>query len=242
MKNYMTIILLLCAGISSAQKVKVEPYTFVVLNQEEETSSEAMYFPVVVTGKKSVDDLINEDMRTRFTGNEYPNESLESTLISWASEQIISLGYDVTYNRKGILSLNISAIGCGAYCSGWTAYYNYSTVNGKFLEISDVIDLRDEFTSLVNQDKKDQFVVQKEELLKKFNDPTWGLDQETYEFALEEYDLCNGEVIFQSYLLSLSGIQFIDDCQLPHVIESLSLEISLKYSKSQIKKFLKVKI
>ncbi len=242
MKQYITILFLTFAGLSMAQKVTIEPFTFVVLNDEEETSSEDLNFPVVHTGKENIDALINTDMKNRFTSNEYSDEPLDSTLIKWAGEQIISLGYDVTYNSKGILSLNITAIGCGAYCSGWTAYYNYSTVNGKFLEISDVIELNEEFTSLVNQDKSRQYSVQKEELLKKRNDPTWALDQETYEFALEEYETCDGEMVFQSYLISPCGIELIDECHLPHVIESLAPEISLKYSKSTIKKFLKIKI
>ena len=105
-----------------------------------ELQSDRMNFPIIKTGNKEIDSLINFDLKNKFTSNEYPTDSIDSTLIKWADDQIIDIDFKVTYNKNGILSINISAEGCGAYCSYWTEYFNYSTVTGKTLDFSEIID------------------------------------------------------------------------------------------------------
>ncbi len=150
--------------------------------------SDKMNFPIIRSGNKVIDSLINTDLKNRFTDNEYPTDNLDSTLIKWAGDQIVFLDFKVTYNQNGILSINVSAEGCGAYCTSWTDYFNYSTLNGKWLNISDVINNEAEFKTRVDKDKKEQYAEQKQELKEMLNDKDSGLDESTYKWALENYE------------------------------------------------------
>lgn len=172
------------------QVVQIDTFQLVRSKHFEDNQSMKMNFPVVRSGDKKIDSLINSDLKNRFTGNEYPNASLATTLAKWAGDQIVFLDFRVTYNQLGILSINVSAESCGAYCSNWTDYFNYSTIDGKYLNVSDVIDTPRDFIERVNKDKEKQYAEQKEELKEMLNDPESGLDESTYEWALNYYDEC----------------------------------------------------
>src|SRR5690606_40099572 len=104
-----------------------------------------------------------EDLKERFLGNEYSEFPIEKAIIEWANENIVYLDFEITYNKNGILSLNISTEGCGAYCTNWTVYYNYSTITGDFFMPEDIIKIS-EIKDKINGNKKSQFLKAKQEL------------------------------------------------------------------------------
>jgi hypothetical protein len=59
-----------------------------------------MNFPIIKTGNNEIDSLINFDLKNKFISNEYPPESIESTLTKWADNQIIDLDFKVRYNKN----------------------------------------------------------------------------------------------------------------------------------------------
>lgn len=227
--------------IAFGQVVQVDTFRLADSEHFKDIQSHKMNFPVVRSGDKRIDSLINGDLKNRFTGNEYPNETLDSTLTKWAGDQIVFLDFQVTYNQHGILSIKISAEGCGAYCSNWTDYFNYSTLNGKWLKISDVIKNVAEFKTRVNKDKKEQYAEQRQELKEMLNDKDSGLDQSTYEWALKNYENCEKNSDFESFAIYPDRLEIIEDCYLPNAIKNLTPIIELKYKFSEIGEELKIK-
>ncbi len=99
------------------------------------------------------DNIINKDLKNRFTNHEFVDLLTDSTIIKWADEQVIYLDFEETYIKNGLISLNLSADGCGAYWTGWTDYFTYNYITGQFLTIDQIIDTTRSFKSLVIADK-----------------------------------------------------------------------------------------
>jgi len=227
--------------IAFGQSVQIDTFRLEKSERFKDIQSDKMNFPVIRSDKKEIDSLINIDLKNRFTSNEYPNEALDSTLTNWAGDQIVFLDFEVTYNQNGILSINVSAEGCGAYCTSWTDYFNYSTLNGKVLNISDVIDTTGEFKTRVKKDKEEQYAEQKRELKVMLNDPNSGLDESTYEWALGYYEECEKNSKLESFAIYPDQLEIIEDCYLPNAIKNLTPIIELKYKFSEIGEHLKIK-
>ena len=227
--------------IAFGQEVQIDTFRLQKSERFKDIQSEKMNFPIIRTGDKEIDSLINTDLKNRFTDNEYPTDALDSALIKWAGEQIVFLDFQVTYNRNGILSINISAEGCGAYCTSWTDYFNYSTSNGEWLNISDVIDNIVEFKTRVDKDKKEQYAEQKQLLKEMLNDKDSGLDESTYEWALENYNDCEKNSDLESFAIYPDRLEIIEDCYLPNAIKNLTPIIELNYKFSEIGEVLKIK-
>ncbi len=227
--------------IAFGQSVQIDTFRLEKSERFKDIQSDKMNFPLVRSGKKEIDVLINNDLKNRFTRNEYPNGTLDSTLIKWAGDQIVFLDFEVTYNQNGILSINVSVEWCGAYCTRWTDYFNYSTTNGKWINISDVIDTSGEFKVKVNKDKQTQYERQKVELKEMLDAPDSGLDESTYKWALENYEECEKNSNLESFAIYPDRLEIIEDCYLPNVIKNLTPIIELKYNFSEIGKYLKIK-
>lgn len=226
--------------IALGQSVRIDTFRLKESSRFKEIQSDKMNFPIVRSGNKKIDSVINTDLKNRFTGNEYPNSTIDSTLIKWG-DGIISLDFEVTYNERGILSINISAEGCGAYCTNWTDYFNYSTVSGKWLDISEIIDTTSAFKEIVLKDKEGQYKQQRQNLREALNDPDWGLSQDEYESALQYYNDCDNSLMPIEYALYSDYLEIIEECWLPHVMRPLTPIIELKYKFSQLGEYLKIK-
>ena len=200
-----------------------------------------MQFPIIRSGDKKIDSLINNDLKNRFTGNQYSKDNLDSALTKWIADQIVYLNFEVTYNQNGILSFNVSAEGCTAYCTSWTDYFNYSTVNGRFLIISDIIDDLGKFHEKVMLDINLQYDNQKKELKELANDPNMEIDEPTYKWANNEYSKCQQNFKIESFAICSDYLEIIENCYLPNAIKNLTPIIELKYHFTDIKDNLKIK-
>ncbi|WP_411768927.1 hypothetical protein [Winogradskyella sp. A3E31] len=241
MTKILTILLVFIGIGAFGQNVQIDTLNLKKSERFKELQSEKMNYPLIRTGNKEIDSFINFDLKNKFTSNEYPTESIDSTLIKWAGDQIIHLDFNVTYNQNGILSLNVSAEGCGAYCSYWTEYFNYSTVTGNSLDISEIIDISGEFKTSIFKDKETQFKKQKIELKEMLNDSEAELDQSTYEWALEYYENCENSFDLKSFSIYPDYIEINKSCHLPNAIKNLTPILTLKYKNAEIKEYLKIK-
>ncbi len=194
---------------------------------------EKMNFPIIKSNHPKIDSIINNDIKNRFTYNEYPTLPTQIALDKWSDGQLVYIEFGVTYNQNNILSINISSEGCGAYCSSRTEYYNYSTKTGDFLTIYDVMDTSTQIIDTISHDKNKQFQSQKNELnnllIKK------ELDRDTYDFAIENFEDCENSFNYETFYISEKGLTIIYDCYFPHVIQSLAPIIVLKYDFSVMK-------
>ena len=96
--------------IAFGQVVQVDTFRLAESEHFKDIQSDKMNFPVVRSGDKRIDSLINRDLKNRFTRNEYRNETLDSTLTKWAGDQIVLLDFQVTYNQNEILSIKINLL------------------------------------------------------------------------------------------------------------------------------------
>jgi len=227
--------------VAFGQSVQIDTFRFENSERFKNIQSDKMNFPVVRSGSRVVDSLINNDLKNRFIRNEYPTQNLDSTLLKWLDDHIVFLDFQVTYNQRGILSINISAEGCGAYCTSWTDYFNYSILNGKSLNISDLIDNSVEFKTRVIKDNKAQYAEQKRKLKEMLNDQDSEVDETTYRWALENYEDCEKNSDLESFAIYTDRIEIIEDCYLPNAIKNLTPIIELKYNFSEIGEELNLK-
>lgn len=241
MTRILTIILVFIGTVTFGQEVQIDTFRLENSERFKDIQSDKMYFPIIRSGNKEIDSLINYDLKNRFTRNEYPTEGLDSTLLKWAGDQIVFLDFQVTYNQNEVLSINVSAEGCGAYCTSWTDHFNYSTSNGEWLNISDIIYNAAEFKSRVEKDRKQQYAEQKQLLKEMLNDKDSGLDESTYEWALENYNDCETNSDLASFAIYPDRLEIIEDCYLPNAIKNLTPIIELEYEFSEIGEDLKIK-
>lgn len=224
-------------AISFGQSVKIDTFRVKESSRFKEIQSGKMNFPIIRTNNKEVDAIINADIKNRFTGNEFSDETLESTFEKWADDRIIYLDFNVTYNQNGLISFSVTAEGCGAYCTSWTEYFTYSATTGKWLLISDIIEMSEFFTKKVEKDKDSLYLKQKKELKEMLEDPTSGLNEETYKWALEYYQECQAAFNLDSFFIHSNGLSLVQNCYLPNAIKNLTPLIYLTYSIEEIEKY-----
>lgn len=200
-------------------------------------------FPIIRTGNLDVDNAINTDLKNRFTDYEYLDLSTENTLMQWAEPHLFYLDFKVTYIKNGLISLHITAEGCGAYCTTWTSYYTYSLTTGKYVTLKEIVDISGKFNDIVVAQKDKQYEEQKAELKKmQLNSASeLGEDVDIYPWALEYYENCDQDFELSSFALYPDYLEIIETCYLPNTIKSLTPIIELKYQYADIQEFLKIK-
>lgn len=225
--------------MSNGQSVQIDTLKF--SKEEESANSQVLRFPVIKTGNEKINAEINRYIKKRFAENEWNNPITDSIFIREIRESLTSLDFEVTFNKNGVLSFNITAEGCGAYCTTWTEYFNYSISTGKRIEVNDIIDLSESFKEKVLQDMRLQYSREKSALKKMRDDANSGLDEETYTWALEYYEGCESSFEVIDVALHSEYLEIIHECHLPRMIMALTPVIELKYKYYGIKEYLKIK-
>jgi hypothetical protein len=242
MTRILTTILLLTFGLTSfGQKISVDTLFIPRIDKFSNFQDGKLKFPVIKTGDLQIDKVINTDLRNRFTGYEHPDLSTDSILLEW-SDRIIDLDFEVTYIKNGLISLNISAQSCAAYCTGWTNFYTYNYMTGQYVTFDQIVNTSGNFRNRVIADKDKQYEQQKKRLKEIFQDKDAGLDEDTYKWALELFDSCQKEFKLNSFALYPDHLEIIEICYFPNVIKSLAPAIELKYKYAEIGDDLKISI
>lgn len=241
MIRILSAILFLAFGQTLfGQKISVDTLFLPITERFSNTQNEKLKFPVIRTGNLQVDKLINTDLKNRFTNYEYSELPTDSALMKWA-DGVIYLDFQVTYVKNGLISLNITGEGCGAYCRSWTDYYTYNYLTGEYVTIEKVVDTTGQFRNRVIADKDKQYKQQTVELKERLNDNEKDFDKHTYEVVLEYYTDCSKSFHFESFALHADHLEIIENCHLPNVIKSMEPVIELNYKYTDIKDYLKIK-
>ena len=201
----------------------------------------ALRFPIIRTADLKINDLINTDLKNRYTDNEYPELMTAPALIKWADGQIIYLDFEVSYVTNGLISFNITAEGCGAHCSSRTDYYTYSTRTGKYVALHEIIDTTGGFKAMVVADNNRQYDRQRSELKEMLSDKESGLDEGSYNWAVQYYNDCHKSFVLEMFALHADHLEIVESCPLPNAIKNLSPIIELKYYYTDIAKYLKIR-
>jgi hypothetical protein len=97
------------------------------------------------------------------------------------------------------------------------------------------------FKNAVIADKDKQYEQQKKELKEMWLDKNAELDEDTYKWALEQYENCERDFKLESFALHSDHLEIIEKCYLPNAIKNLTPTIELKYKYFDIKEDLKIK-
>ncbi|RKS42545.1 hypothetical protein BC962_3212 [Gillisia mitskevichiae] len=221
------------------QNVQIDTLKIILSERINDLNSTQMNYPLIRTGDKKIDSLINYDLKNKVTLNEMPTASIDSTLNEWASYGVVSFDFDVNYNKNGILSLEINGEGCGAYCETWSNYYNYSTINGKALKLSDILELEYLKEDIYSR-KSEQYEKNRKELKQQL-EVDEGLDLRTYNFILERYNECDSSFQIDEFALFNDRIEIIENCYMIHALRAAMPFINIEYKLSDIKEYLIIK-
>jgi len=215
--------------------------TEVKMGQGHEVGKDSLIiYPIIKTSNASVSKLINDRLMSAIL-SPYGDDTLnlQSALKSSIEGGLARLYYEITYRKNGILSLIITGEGCGAYCSNWKTYFNFDLRTGKEIGIKDVIaeSKLDHFQQIVWNDKIAALQLYKEEE-KSFLEQK-EIDSSIYDWVMEQVQNCIDHVNLDEFFLSPQGIEIIDDCDMPHAIQSQTPTYNLRYTFPRINTFLK---
>lgn len=236
--RFLFFVLSVLPWCSFGQRIPVVGYEFV-------PSSEAAIsfrYPVLFTGDSVIDHTIDQDLKTRFLGDEYAAVPLDEALARWASDIIVYLDYQVHYASEDLVSLSLEYEGCGAYCSFSRSYFTYSLRDGRWLALVDVVKLDSDFLQKITADKDAAFEVGFENMVALLSEEGADLDKDTYEWAKGYIENCRQDFSPYEYLLHKDYLEIFAPCFLPNAIKNLSPHISLKYLYKDLEGQLKMEI
>ncbi|REJ81975.1 MAG: hypothetical protein DWQ44_13760 [Bacteroidetes bacterium] len=222
--------------------LRIDTLSFPIPDRFGHIQNDKLKFPFVRTGNEKIDTLINSDIKNRFTNFEFPDASIDSTIIAWAQDQIVYLDFSVTYSKNGFLSLNISAEGCGANCSGWTEYFTYSLHTGKYISLAEVADTGGAFRDMIHASRDIQFKNYRNELQSLLQDKDSGIDEDNFELIMEHLNDCENSFELNTYAIHADYLEISHTCYFPNIIKNMAPSIELKFKFSDIEEFLKIKL
>lgn len=232
------IILGLFSGFSNAQSAQIDTLIVVVKAPLAGGLTNKMYYPIISTGKSQIDSLINKQIKDRVTF-EFEIDDIDSAVYQWAEEMIVDIYFEISYNNKGILSLNIWREGCAAYCSGYLHHFNFSLVTGKSLLLGDVLDTSTGFKEMVFIDFKTQYARELNSLKDRLSSEEGSLDSSDFNWAYEYYQSCYDSFGLNIFALYPDHVEVVRQCYLPHAIRALGPGMDLRYPYHEIKSYLK---
>jgi hypothetical protein len=236
--KYITIIFVLFHTLAIGQFVKITEIKRQAKAMYNNTNDTTITYPIIITRSDSVNKKINSQIQSVFIDPDYLNKNVSIGLDSAISNGLINMTYEVSFCRNNILSITINAESCGAYCTGWSTYFNFYTITGNVIGINDILknDKRKLFGEMVFKKKTQELINYKSALKENLEKNV--IDTDAYNWAIEEIDGCENSVLLNQFSLSASSIEIHDDCGFPHAILSLQPDYKLNYTYVSIIEFL----
>lgn len=248
-RNFIILIIVLCSSALRAQvnirEIRLNA-TFgerdeefnrtVAIKEVSKKDSADFVYPIIVAGNKEVSDRINRSIQQMFF--ETDTLTIMRALTEEIKQRLVYLNYDVALNTSELLSLRITAEGCGNYCSSYDTYFNFDVKTGKVLAISDVITDTAAFGKVVFADK-----VKALETYKKEQDSLFRLKEisaEDFEFCIEYASECMGQVSLDKFILTKDDIQIFDECNFIHAMRGMQPVYTLIYSYRTFPKYIRL--
>jgi hypothetical protein len=229
----LTVCFLLCCAIR-AQSVRFKELKSKPIPEFYNTTDSTIVFPIVITTNPGISRSINKSIEYALLESDL-DDSARTTRVKlrrMIKSGLTDLGYEVTYNKDDLLSLDIYMVVEAAYPNPSRTYLNFDIRTGQTLTIRDIVadSLFKQFQEKVFADKMDSLKVYKEKDLKGLFSSKQ-IDSSTYEWALEEIDSnCVKGSDIESFFLSKTGIEIIEPCEFPHAIRGISPSFKLEYS------------
>ncbi len=239
MKKTLSILFTIIYTLSFSQSVKITAYKKQAINNLFKYEADTISFPVIIAKTDSISRKINAQISATFIEPAYETKPFEIGLDSAIKNGLINLSYEVTYNRNNILSITINAEGCGAYCSSWQTFFNFTISTGNAILITDLIkkDKQLQFKGMVLKRKTEALNAYKKDIAESLKNNE--VDIDTYTWALQEVDSnCIEAASLDRFFLSADELEVVDDCPLPHAIRFIEPSYKLNYTYTELKGFL----
>ena len=195
-------------------------------------SGNKLAFPRIRTGNDSVDFIINNTLKNKFTSYEYPNETLDSAFIHYSQNSVTEMNFSVTYNQDNILSLQIDAEWCTAHLSYFSHYFNFDLLTGKEIKLMEVINLDEKQKHLIQTSRQFQLQEYRKEMISVNKETPSELTDDELETILERTQECDSTFNFNEFVLYPDSFEIIWNCELPHYMRNYDPIFHLKYPNS----------
>lgn len=199
----MALLILLLAGIGACHTPEVVSVKAV----KEKPFARTYEFPEVhIRGNKAAADSINNYLLSDFLEISMPEvrESIFENVWGNKEDAIVPLSdisYQVLSNSNKVLSLSISADGCGAYCEYFTRYYSFDKITGALIKTAD----------LFNSGGV-QLLLKKNNEIRRFKiDSTLSVTADSLRTALAATDTSNAEYFREMITLYQDCLSMEDD-------------------------------
>jgi hypothetical protein len=198
-------------------------------------------YPLVSYTNKAVSNRINAQIRKEFFEVYEVDEKmpLKAAIDSASVAGLTDLSYDISYDSKAMLSLQLTIGATGAYPSvGWD-YFNFNA-HGNRLTIDSIIlpGKLKLFLAKVKKQEIENLKLYKADLKKQL--AAKEIDSDEYNTALDIVkNYCWDNYRNTDFKITSDGISVIVDCDFPHVILALAPDNEVKFMKSELKEFLK---
>lgn len=217
-----------------AQSVEVKEIRFRPNPKYYNTKDSTIIYPIIVTGNRTASQMINKNIEVTVLefDPDVKSKTTRDELRNMIRMGLTDMSYIVTYNKNGILSLEIDLEIEAAYPNPSEYYFNFDVRTGQLLEIKDILkdSLIGQFQSKVFSDKIDSLKKYKEQDLKILLSKK-EIDTTVYRWATEEVDSnCINSIDISNYSLSKSGLAIFDQCEFPHAIRGVAPDYQLRYS------------
>jgi hypothetical protein len=133
------LAIFLFTSTAYAQEIPIREIKFKADSKFYKVKDTTIIYPIVVTKSPAVNKLINDKVRSEVIGPIDEKATLRKELEEWVSSGLINLSYEITFQKNGILSLNVYTEGCGAYCTSYYTYFNFDLETGKSLKVADLV-------------------------------------------------------------------------------------------------------
>ncbi len=142
--------------------------------------------------------------------------------------------YEVGYNKNGILAVEMSIEGAGAYPSGSTKYVVVNTSNGMRVKTTDVFANTPALLKVVNAVREKDIQKARAELKKDKE-----ADMQGFDYAIKESKQYH-PVQLDQFSVSDKGITFHHDYDFAHVIQALQPDGEFYFSWAKLKPYIKI--
>lgn len=195
-------------------------------------SGNKLAFPRIRTGNDSVDFIINNTLKNKFTSFEYPNETLDSAFIHYSQNSVTEMNFSVTYNQDNILSIQIDAEWCTAHLSYFSHYFNFDLHTGKQIILSDAINLDEKQKHLIQTSRQFQLQEYREEMISLNKETPSNLSYDELEIISARIQECDSTFNYDEFILYPDSFEIIWNCELPHYMRNYNPIFHLKYPNS----------
>lgn len=209
------------------------------LNVKEKT----IIYPIIIVQNKNVEKIINEEIRNEIIEPIEEKKSIVKYLEDFINNGLTDLYYDITFNKKGILSLNIyKQESGGAHLISSNTYFNFDITTGKDLNIYNLLeeDKIDSFKKVVFKNKITFLQAYKNELKRDKTTGKNNMDSISYNWIVDEINTnCISQVQIEDFSLSNLDMEIIDPCEFPSIIRAFEPDYHLKFSYKFLTEFMR---